>query len=172
MSGQVQTLHPCFLPGRDDFPVGFVAYVGGMHYDLVSPEPARHAVEAPDEDVLPIAQLFAAAFKRKGGRQSNLTNEAGTKHRKVCEDNVVPEAEGNFYRRSVTESRAFGGVHNRVVGSETFALHWRTYKAYVSFLLGKEPVTSPVTARDALTRENVRAYFQELQVGNSSGLRI
>ena len=58
-----------------------MAYVGRNHDDYVSTEPAPHAVEAPDEDDLPIAQLFADAFlpKRKRGRLSNLTNEARTK---------------------------------------------------------------------------------------------
>ena len=74
-----------------------MAYVGRNQYDYVSPEPAPHAAEAPGEGDLPIAQLFAGAVKCKheGG---NRTLEARTKHRKVCEDNVVPEAEENIFR--------------------------------------------------------------------------
>ena len=40
--------------------------------------------------------------KRKRGRQSNLTTEARTKHKKVCPEDVIAPGEKDFFERSVT----------------------------------------------------------------------
>ena len=116
--------------------------------------------DSVSEDSKPLTQVFQGLGKRKAGR-SNLTDQARRKHKKVCPEDAIAAGEKEFFQRSVTQSRAFEGLHSRVQSQTTFGMYWRAYRAYVGHLLAKDRVKAPVYASDALTTANIRLYFQD-----------
>ena len=85
-----------------------------------------------------------------------------------CNEGSIADGEKETYRQSVLESSVFGGRHTRVDSQKTFELHWRTYRAFVGYLLRQGVLHPPVTSADACTEDNFRTYFRHLQTDNSA----